>query len=37
MYEGTSREIVLQQSFSHGRDRVLRYAFELAQTRARST
>jgi tartrate dehydrogenase/decarboxylase/D-malate dehydrogenase len=37
MYEGTQREIVLQQSvFSRtGTDRVLRYAFELAQTRAR--
>ncbi|MBK7470186.1 MAG: tartrate dehydrogenase [Betaproteobacteria bacterium] len=37
MYEGTDREVVLQQSvFSRtGTDRVLRYAFELAQSRAR--
>ena len=37
MYPGTEREIVIQESvFSrHGTDRVLRYAFELAQTRAR--
>ncbi len=37
MYAGTEREIVIQESvFSrHGTDRVLRYAFELAQARAR--
>jgi tartrate dehydrogenase/decarboxylase/D-malate dehydrogenase len=37
MYEGTEREIVVQESvFSrHGTDRVLRYAFELANSRAR--
>ncbi|MDX1506856.1 MAG: tartrate dehydrogenase [Woeseiaceae bacterium] len=37
MYAGTDREIVLQQSvFSrHGTDRILRYAFELAQSRPR--
>jgi tartrate dehydrogenase/decarboxylase/D-malate dehydrogenase len=37
MYEGTEREVVLQQSvFSRvGADRVLRYAFELAQSRPR--
>ena len=37
MYEGTEREIVIQESvFSrHGTDRVLRYAFELAATRPR--
>jgi tartrate dehydrogenase/decarboxylase/D-malate dehydrogenase len=37
MYEGTEREVVLQQSvFSRkGTDRVLRYAFELAQSRPR--
>jgi tartrate dehydrogenase/decarboxylase/D-malate dehydrogenase len=37
MYEGTEREIVIQESvFSrHGTDRVLRYAFELANSRAR--
>lgn len=36
MYEGTEREVVLQQSvFSrHGADRVLRYAFETAKQRA---
>ena len=36
MYEGTEREIVIQESvFSrHGADRVLRYAFELADSRA---
>ncbi|GAC08318.1 tartrate dehydrogenase [Paraglaciecola chathamensis] len=35
MYEGTDREVVLQQSvFSrHGTDRVLKYAFETAMTR----
>jgi tartrate dehydrogenase/decarboxylase/D-malate dehydrogenase len=37
MYEGTEREVVLQQAvFSRkGTDRVLKYAFELAQRRAR--
>ena len=37
MYEGTEREIVIQESvFSrHGADRVLKYAFELAKSRAR--
>jgi tartrate dehydrogenase/decarboxylase / D-malate dehydrogenase len=37
MYEGTDREIVIQESvFSrHGADRVLRYAYELARERAR--
>ena len=37
MYEGTDREVVLQQSvFSRkGTDRLLKYAFELANSRAR--
>jgi len=37
MYEGTEREIVIQESvFSrHGTDRVLRYAYELARSRKR--
>ncbi len=37
MYEGTEREVVVQQSvFSRfGTERVLKYAFELAQSRAR--
>ncbi len=37
IFEGTDREIVIQESvFSrHGTDRVLRYAFELAQSRPR--
>ena len=37
MYEGTEREIVIQEAvFSrHGADRVLRYAFELANSRPR--
>ncbi len=37
MFEGTEREVVLQESvFSrHGTDRVLRYAFELARARQR--
>lgn len=37
MYAGTEREIVLQQSvFSrHGTDRILRYAFDLSQSRPR--
>ncbi|WP_298231309.1 tartrate dehydrogenase [uncultured Azohydromonas sp.] len=37
IYEGTEREIVIQESvFSrHGTERVLRYAFELAQSRVR--
>jgi tartrate dehydrogenase/decarboxylase/D-malate dehydrogenase len=35
MYEGTEREIVIQETVMsrHGVDRVLKYAFELAQTR----
>jgi tartrate dehydrogenase/decarboxylase/D-malate dehydrogenase len=37
MFPGTEREVVIQESvFSrHGTDRVLRYAFELARSRAR--
>jgi tartrate dehydrogenase/decarboxylase/D-malate dehydrogenase len=37
MYAGTEREIVIQESVysRHGTDRVLKYAFELAQSRAR--
>lgn len=37
LYEGTEREVVLQESiFSrHGTDRILRFAFELAQGRPR--
>lgn len=37
LYEGTEREIVIQESVysRHGADRVLRYAFELAKSRAR--
>ncbi|MBV2181009.1 MAG: tartrate dehydrogenase [Castellaniella sp.] len=37
IYEGTDREVVIQESvFSrHGTDRVLKYAFELAQRRPR--
>ena len=37
MYEGTDREIVIQESvFSrHGADRVLRFAFEMARSRPR--
>lgn len=37
MYEGTEREIAVQESiFSrHGTDRIMRYAFELARRRAR--
>ena len=37
IFEGTAREIVIQESvFSrHGTDRVLKYAFELAQSRPR--
>ena len=37
MFEGTEREIVIQEAvFSrHGTDRVMKYAFELAQSRAR--
>jgi tartrate dehydrogenase/decarboxylase / D-malate dehydrogenase len=37
LYEGTEREIVIQESvFSrHGADRVLKYAYQLAQSRAR--
>lgn len=39
MFEGTEREIVLQESVftRHGVDRVLKYAFELAQSRPRKT
>lgn len=35
MYEGTEREIVIQESVysRHGADRLLKYAFELAQSR----
>ena len=37
MYEGTEREIVIQESVysRHGTERLLRYAFELAQSRPR--
>jgi tartrate dehydrogenase/decarboxylase/D-malate dehydrogenase len=37
MYEGTDREVVIQESMysRHGADRVLKYAFELAQSRPR--
>ena len=37
MYAGTEREIVIQESVysRHGTDRVLKYAFELADSRAR--
>jgi tartrate dehydrogenase/decarboxylase/D-malate dehydrogenase len=37
MFAGTAREIVMQETVMtrHGTDRVLRYAFELAQTRKR--
>ena len=37
MYEGTEREIVIQESVysRHGAERLLRYAFELAQSRPR--
>ncbi len=37
MYAGTDREIVIQESVysRHGTDRVLKYAFELARSRAR--
>jgi tartrate dehydrogenase/decarboxylase/D-malate dehydrogenase len=37
MYEGTEREIVIQESVysRHGADRVLRFAFEAARARAR--
>ncbi|WP_046114342.1 tartrate dehydrogenase [Aquincola tertiaricarbonis] len=37
MYEGTEREIVIQESVysRHGTDRVLKYAFEMAQQRPR--
>jgi tartrate dehydrogenase/decarboxylase / D-malate dehydrogenase len=37
MYAGTEREIVIQESVysRHGADRVLKFAFELAQSRAR--
>jgi len=37
MYAGTEREIVIQESVysRHGTDRVLKYAFELAQSRVR--
>jgi len=37
IFEGTDREVVIQESVftRHGTDRVLKYAFELAQSRAR--
>ncbi len=37
MFEGTEREIVVQESVysRHGADRLLKYAFELAQSRSR--
>ncbi|MFT4192427.1 MAG: tartrate dehydrogenase [Comamonas sp.] len=37
MYEGTEREIVIQESVysRHGADRLLKFAFELARSRAR--
>jgi tartrate dehydrogenase/decarboxylase/D-malate dehydrogenase len=37
LFEGTEREVVVQESVftRHGADRVLRYAFELAQSRPR--
>src|SRR5207248_796759 len=37
MFEGTEREVVIQEAVftRHGTDRVLRYAFELAQARPR--
>lgn len=37
MYEGTEREVVIQESVysRHGADRLLKYAFELAQSRPR--
>src|ERR1700712_4446573 len=37
MFEGTERELVLQESVftRHGVDRILKFAFELAQTRPR--
>lgn len=37
MYAGTDREIVIQETVMsrHGADRVLKYAYELAQSRAR--
>ncbi|WP_151702432.1 tartrate dehydrogenase [Nitrincola alkalilacustris] len=37
IFEGTDREVVIQESVftRHGADRVLKYAFELAQSRAR--
>ncbi|MGB4361904.1 MAG: isocitrate/isopropylmalate family dehydrogenase, partial [Rhodoferax sp.] len=37
MYEGTDREVVIQESVysRHGADRLLKYAFELAQSRPR--
>ena len=37
MYEGTEREVVIQESVysRHGTDRLLKYAFELAQSRPR--
>ncbi|WP_028310887.1 tartrate dehydrogenase [Derxia gummosa] len=37
MFEGTEREVVIQENVftRHGADRVLRYAFDLAQSRAR--
>ena len=37
MFEGTDREMVIQESVftRHGTDRIMKYAFELAQTRPR--
>ncbi|GAA3582374.1 multifunctional D-malate/3-isopropylmalate/tartarate dehydrogenase [Gibbsiella greigii] len=39
MFEGTDREVVIQESVftRHGVDRILKYAFELAQRRPRKT
>lgn len=39
MFEGTDREMVLQEAVftRHGTDRILKYAFELAQKRPRKT
>jgi tartrate dehydrogenase/decarboxylase/D-malate dehydrogenase len=39
MFEGTEREIVIQETVihAHGVDRVLKFAFELAQKRPRRT
>jgi tartrate dehydrogenase/decarboxylase/D-malate dehydrogenase len=39
LFEGTDREVVIQESVftRHGTDRVMRYAFELANSRARKS